>query len=47
MIKATKRTQLVDVSRGFALLGIALINFIEHFELFKEPSDYFLFSEEI
>lgn len=41
-----KRIQLVDALRGFALLGIVLIHFIEHFELFKEPEFNYLFSPE-
>jgi len=43
---SNKRIQLVDALRGFALLGIVLIHFIEHFELFKHPEYYFLFSKE-
>lgn len=41
-----KRIQLVDALRGFALLGIVLIHFVEHFELFKQPEYNFLFSKE-
>lgn len=45
-IVPNKRIQLVDALRGFALLGIVLIHFIEHFELFKQPEYHFLFSVE-
>lgn len=41
-----KRIQLVDALRGFALLGIVLIHYVEHFEIFKAPEFNFLFSEE-
>lgn len=40
------RIELVDVLRGFALLGIVLIHFIEHFELFKQPEFNYFFSPE-
>lgn len=42
----TKRIALVDALRGFALLGILCIHFIEHFELFKQPEFNYLFSAE-
>jgi len=45
-IVSKERIQLVDALRGFALLGIVLIHFIEHFELFKEPEFNYLFSPE-
>ena len=45
-IVSNKRIQLVDALRGFALLGIVLIHFIEHFELFKEPEFNYLISPE-
>lgn len=40
------RIQVVDALRGFALLGIVLIHFVEHFELFREPTVNFYFSKE-
>jgi len=45
-IVSKNRIQLVDALRGFALLGIVLIHFIEHFELFKEPEFNYFFSPE-
>jgi len=45
-IHSKKRIQLVDALRGFALLGIVLIHFIEHFELFKQPEFNYFFSPE-
>lgn len=44
--ESNQRIQLVDALRGFALLGIVLIHFVEHFELFREPSINFYFSAE-
>lgn len=40
------RIQLVDALRGFALLGIVLIHFVEHFELFKQPEFNYFFTPE-
>ncbi len=39
-----ERIIIVDVLRGFALLLIVLIHYVEHFELFKSPDVQFLFS---
>jgi uncharacterized protein len=36
----------VDALRGFALLGIVLIHFVEHFDFFYQPEHYFFFSPE-
>jgi len=41
------RIQLVDALRGFALLGIVLIHFVEHFELFKQPEFNYFFTPEM
>ena len=41
------RIKLVDALRGFALLGIVLIHFVEHFELFKQPEFNYFFTPEI
>ena len=46
IVPKASRIQLVDALRGFALLGIVLIHFIEHFELFKEPVFNYFFSPE-
>jgi len=40
------RILIVDALRGFALLGIILIHFVEHFELFKETEVNYFFSLE-
>jgi len=45
-IVSQNRIQLVDALRGFALLGIVLIHFVEHFELFKDPTVNYFFSPE-
>ncbi len=43
-MKKNDRLILVDALRGFALLGITLIHFVEHFELFHEPTSPLFFS---
>jgi len=40
----SKRIVFVDALRGFALLGIVLIHFVEHFDFFYPPEVNFLFS---
>ena len=40
------RIVIVDAVRGFALLGIVLIHFVEHFELFSSPQTRWLIPEE-
>jgi uncharacterized protein len=42
MIK--ERIIIVDILRGFALLMIVLIHYVEHFDFFKSPQVNFLFS---
>ena len=39
-----ERIIVVDVLRGFALLFIVLIHYVEHFDFFSPPSVHFLFS---
>lgn len=46
MTEKYNRIELVDVFRGFALLLITLIHFVEHFELFYLPEINFFFSPE-
>lgn len=41
-----ERIVIVDILRGFALLLIILIHFVEHFDFFKSPQVNFLFSKE-
>lgn len=41
----TNRIVFVDALRGFALLGIVLIHFVEHFDFFYPPEVNFFFSE--
>ena len=45
MIK--ERIIIVDVLRGFALLMIVLIHYVEHFDFFKSPQVNFLFSSDV
>ncbi|MFP4026070.1 MAG: DUF418 domain-containing protein [Thiohalospira sp.] len=45
MIK--ERIIIVDVLRGFALLMIVLIHYVEHFDFFKSPQVNFLFSSAV
>ncbi len=42
-----ERILIVDTLRGFALLLIVLIHFVEHFDFFKDPEYNFLFSPEV
>jgi len=42
-----KRIALVDAFRGFALLGIVLIHFVEHFDFFYTSEYNFIFSPEM
>lgn len=39
-----ERIIIVDVLRGFALLLIVLIHYVEHFDFFKSPEAHFIFS---
>lgn len=45
-MKTKNRIVLVDALRGFALLGIVLIHFVEHFDFFYPPETNFFFSAE-
>lgn len=45
-MKSSRRIVLVDALRGFALLGIVLIHFVEHFDFFYPPQYNFVFSQE-
>lgn len=45
-MKPGNRIIIVDALRGFALLLIVLIHFVEHFDFFKAPEFSFLFSPE-
>jgi len=45
-MKTKSRIVLVDALRGFALLGIVLIHFVEHFDFFYPPQINFFFSAE-
>ncbi len=38
------RIAIIDILRGFALLLIVLIHFIEHFEFYSPPKHHFIFS---
>ena len=40
-----KRIEVVDALRGLALVLIVLIHCVEHFEFFKRPEKFFLFTE--
>lgn len=42
---AKNRIIIVDALRGFALLLIVLIHYVEHFDFFKNPEVNFLFTE--
>lgn len=41
-----ERIIIIDVLRGFALLLIVLIHYVEHFDFFKDPDINFLFTKE-
>ena len=41
-----ERILIVDILRGFALLLIVLIHYVEHFDFFAPPETSFLFSNE-
>jgi len=45
-MKTKSRIVLVDALRGFALLGIVLIHFVEHFDFFYPPETTFFFTAE-
>jgi len=45
-MSANKRIVFVDALRGFALLGIVLIHFVEHFDFFYPPEINYFFSAE-
>lgn len=45
-MKTKNRVVVVDALRGFALLGIVLIHFVEHFDFFYPPENNFFFSAE-
>jgi len=46
-MKENNRIIIVDALRGFALLGIVLIHFVEHFDFFHAPELNWLFSAEM
>ncbi|MBN1181738.1 MAG: DUF418 domain-containing protein [Bacteroidales bacterium] len=45
-MKQNNRILIVDILRGFALLLIVLIHYVEHFDFFTKPGVNFLFSAE-
>ena len=45
-MKENNRIVFVDALRGFALLGIVLIHFVEHFDFFYKPEVDYFFSPE-
>jgi uncharacterized protein len=43
-MNSNNRVTIVDALRGFALLGIILIHYVEHFDFFARPEVNFIFS---